>query len=73
MLEETQYIALSEVVPYLFKTMNIERSRQTIYNWALHGIERGLGRTVTLRTIRRAGRLATTRQWVQEFIDEVSV
>lgn len=67
------YISLSEVVPYMSKTMSINRTRQTIYNWATKGVERGLGRVVRLRTIKQAGSLRTTRGWVKEFVDEVSV
>jgi len=70
---EAVYIAIQEVVPYLSKVFQIERTRQTIYNWTTMGVERGLGRVVKLRTIKQAGRLVTTREWVREFIDEVSV
>lgn len=70
---EAVYISIQEVVPYLSKVMRIERTRQTIYNWSTLGVERGLGRTVKLRTIKQAGRLVTTREWVREFLDEVSV
>ncbi len=70
---EAVYIAIQEVVPYLSKVFQIERTRQTIYNWTTMGVERGLGRVVKLRTIKQAGRLMTTREWVREFIDEVSV
>lgn len=66
------YISLAEVVPYLSKTMEIERTRQTVYNWTTMGVERGLGRVVRLRTIKQAGRLMTTRQWVKDFVEEVS-
>lgn len=70
---EPVYISIQEVVPYMAKTMGIERTRQTVYNWATKGVERGLGRVVFLRTIKQAGRLNTTREWVREFVDEVSV
>lgn len=62
---------MGEVVPYL-RVLGICRTRQTIYNWANHGVERGLGRTVKLRTINRIGILCTTREWLQDFIAEVS-
>ena len=67
------YISIQEVVPWMAKTMGIQRTRQTVYNWTLKGVERGLGRVVFLRSIKQAGRLVTTREWVREFVDEVSV
>ena len=73
MMDEPVYISIQEVVPYMAKTMDIQRTRQTIYNWATNGVERGLGHVVYLRTIKQAGRLVTTREWVREFVDEVSV
>ena len=67
------YISIQEVVPWMAKSLGIERTRQTVYNWTTMGVERGLGRVVRLRTIKQAGRLMTTREWVKEFVDEVSV
>lgn len=67
-----QYITLGEVVPYLSRVMGIDRTRQTVHNWATRGVERGLNNNVRLVTIKRAGRMYTTRAWVREFVDEIS-
>lgn len=71
-LSDVKWITLSQVVPYLERTKGITRSRQTVYNWAEHGVKRGIGRTVKLRTRLRAATIYTTRIWVQEFLDATS-
>jgi hypothetical protein len=65
------YITLGEVVPFLSKVLGIERTRQTVHNWAVKGIRFGRDR-VFLKTERRAGIRYTTRTWVREFVDAVS-
>lgn len=67
-----QYITLGEVVPYLSRVLGIDRTRQTVHNWAKHGVERGLSQTLYLQTIKRAGVMYTTRTWVREFVDALS-
>lgn len=73
MTTDTIYITLGEVVPYLNHTHGISRTRQTVHNWATTGVERGLGRIVKLKTVKRVGIRYTTKEWVREFLDEVSV
>ena len=71
-LSDVQWITLGMVVDYLQKTMGITRTRQTIYNWAIKGVYRGLGKRITLRTKMRANRIYTTRAWVKDFVEETS-
>jgi len=70
--EPVQYISLGEVPSYMERVLSIQRSRQTVYNWTLKGVSRGLGQQVYLKSVKQAGKLMTTRQWVRDFIDEVS-
>ncbi len=67
-----EWITLGEVVVYLSRVLGIERTRQTIHNWALHGIKRGVHDRVMLRSKKRAGIRYTQRRWVKEFVDEIS-
>lgn len=71
-LSDVQWITLGLVVPYLEKTMGIVRTRQTIYNWAIKGVYRGLGKRIVLRTKMRANMIYTTRAWVRAFVEETS-
>jgi hypothetical protein len=68
-----EWISLGQVVPYLSKVMQIDRTRQTVHNWAVVGVQRGLGDRILLRTEKRAGQRYTKREWVREFVDAISV
>lgn len=54
---------MSEVPRYVQYHYGIEISRQTAYNWAKTGI-----RGVQLKTVRKAGKLFTTKGWLDDFI-----
>lgn len=69
---DLQYISLGEVPAYMERVLGIKRTRQTVYNWAKTGVQRGLGQVVRMKAIKQAGRLMTTRQWVNDFVEEVS-
>ncbi len=68
-----EWISLGQVVPYLSKVMQIDRTRQTVHNWAVTGVKRGVGNRILLRTEKRAGQRYTKREWVREFVDAISV
>ncbi len=72
-IQSDEYLSLGEVVPYMSRAMGINRTRQTVHNWAIKGVERGLGRIVRLRITKRAGRMYTTRNWLRKFLDEISM
>ncbi len=67
-----EWISLGQVVPYLSKVMDIDRTRQTVHNWAVTGVTRGLGNRIYLKTEKRAGQRYTTKVWVREFVDAIS-
>jgi hypothetical protein len=67
-----EWITLGEVVPFLSRVLGIERTRQTVHNWAVNGVKRGVHDKIYLRSKRRAGIRYTQRQWVREFVDEIS-
>ena len=54
---------MSDVPGYVHQQYSIEVTRQTVYNWAKTGI-----RGVQLKTVRKAGKLFTTKGWVDAFV-----
>ena len=66
-------LMLSEIPPLVKALTGVSVSRQTVYNWKTTG-RRALSdpeRIVRLQTVVRAGRVFTTREWVQDFLREV--
>lgn len=45
--------------------------RKTCYNWMSRGLEAPSGIRHYLKTVRRVGRLATTKDWVMEFLEKI--
>jgi len=68
-LDDLKLIPLSEVPAILTTIDGIERTRQTVHNWATKGIKRGRSEPLILKTQMRASQLYTTRKWVLEFIN----
>ncbi len=66
-----EWITLGEVVPYLSRVLGIERTRQTVHNWAVTGIKLSETVQLYLKTRKRAGIRYTQRDWVRAFIDKV--
>ncbi len=46
--------------------------KKTCYNWANRGLEDASGTRHYLKTVRRVGRRATTKEWIIEFLEKIT-
>lgn len=63
----SRFLTMDQAVLYVAKIEGVQRTRQTIYNWAKRGV-----RGTKLRTKKRAGQLYTTAAWITEFLHAAS-
>jgi len=64
-------IKISAVSKLIYELTGETRSRTTAYEWVRVGRISADGRRVKLETIKRLGKLYTTRKMVEEFIGEL--
>lgn len=66
--EKKKLLRIRDVPDIILKIAGVTRSKETVYLWARNGVIGYAGDKLKLKTVRRAGHLFTTREWVEDFI-----
>jgi len=65
-------ISLSQAYKIVEELTETTIDQRTCYNWAHKGLEGDGGKKIKLKIVTRLGRYATTRAWIEEFLEIVA-
>ena len=70
-MSSKDYIAISKVPALIMEIAGVARTKNAVYAWATLGRISADGRLVKMKTVKRMGRMYTTREWVDKFVRAV--